>query len=696
MKSFLKLTLLFIFIFLIPFSISGDFSEGSNFILSIDVSSNFAQAVDLDCETGVTGLGDSSCQFAEGILYVWEIIWFYTTQIILVLIGYVLDIFIFLSIDSSFYRSGLIETGWEILRDFVNIVFIFSLLMMAFRIVLKMDESGSKKQLIKTILVALTVNFSLFISYAVIDASNLLAHVFYNKIEAKGAYKAQVLDPEDKENTSSLSKFITDFVGEDTRSISLAVASNVNPQIIVTGNAGKGFLENFIIITGAGLINVLLIVVFLNMMMVFLGRTLGLMFSSMLSAVAFTSLTIPGMQNKKFIGFNKWLEELISTAFMAPVFLFFIYIAVTFLKEKGFLASLAAKPEQDFLTRMLVVFVPFLIVGGVLMLSKKISNDMVGELGKTAVKGVGMLAGGIIAAPMVVGAGAAALGGAAAAGAGGLASGAGGLASRMGASRMGGAISKFGRGTSKVGKKMMSFKADPTKLPGFKNLVGKDLSSSISKVTGKSALGHLRDKKKKAADNPIFAMEDSKFKKEDDDKALKDAKDKADKAKRDAESPYEAPFYQAQMAKARTDNDASYIGLKDDLKTASEALTNAVEAEKNALTNLNELRNNGAPQVDIFAAEALHTNAENRLQDARDNVDDARVAVESHEGYANDQAYETIKTRKETAGKNAAAQSRRESAQKQDDPTLANRILREDNPKDKTMEKILKKLEDNN
>ena len=518
MKTLLKILILSCFVFIIPLSIN---SFG-------DLDVNLVNAVSLNC-----GELDFSCGISEGILNVWEIIWFYSTQIILVLVGYVLDIFIFLSIDSEFYRSGLIETGWEILRDFTNIVFIFSFLVMAFKMTLKMGDAGNKKQLVKTILIALTVNFSLFIGLAVIDASNLLAHVFYNKIEAKGEYKATNLgDDVDNENASSLSKFITEFVGEDTRSVSLAIASNVNPQIIITGNAGSGFLESFIIITGAGLINVLLIIVFLKMMLVFLGRTLGLMFSTMMSAIAFVSLTIPGMENKKYIGFNKWLEELISTAFMAPVFLFFIYLAVTFLKDKGFLASLAAKPGQDFLTRMLVVFVPFLIIGGILMLAKKISSDMVGELGKTAVKGVGMLAGGIIAAPLAVGAGAAAIGGAAAVGAGGLASGAGAATSRMGASRVGGALSKAGRGTSKFGKKVMSFKADPTKLPGFKNLVGKDMSDAIGKVTGKSALGHISSAQTaiQKGKGGILDVETDKIGKEKLEREQLRQKQKADKA----------------------------------------------------------------------------------------------------------------------------------------------------------------------
>ncbi|MCI5056794.1 MAG: hypothetical protein MRY83_11840, partial [Flavobacteriales bacterium] len=554
-------------------------------------------------------------------------------QVILVLVGYVLDIFVFLSIDSNFYRSGLIETGWEILRDFANILFIFSFLIIAFKMVLKIDDAGNKKQLMKTILVALTVNFSLFIGLAVVDASNLLAHVFYNRIEAKGEYKANSLNDADNENESSLAGFIEDFVDPNTRSVSLAIASNINPQIIITGNSGKGFLENFIIITGAGLINVLLIFVFIKMMLVFLGRTLGLMFSTMLSAIAFTSLTIPGMANKKYVGFNKWFEELVSTAFMAPVFLFFIYLAVTFLKEKGFLASLAAKPGQDFLTRMLVVFVPFLIVGGVLMLAKKISSDMVGDLGKMAVKGVGMLAGGIIAAPVAMVGGAAAIGGVAAAGGGALASGVGAAATRMGASRAGGALMRGGKTMSRVGKKAMSFKADPTKIPGFKNLVGKDVSSAIGKVTGRSALGHISKLQTavQKGKGGVFDVETNVIGKERLEREQLEQKRKADKATDWSEKLEEARIAErlqkeesdrlktprsqlAQSMKERTDakNDDSITGVHGvnykEEKRQTELLENILNETKRTTAEgvANGLMTQAAAKSQVDSAQAAY------------------------------------------------------------------------------------------
>ncbi len=86
-----------------------------------------------------------------------------------------------------------------------------------------------------------------------------MAHVFYNKIDDKASVNVQTLgnDKSSLENASSLAGFLTEFVGEDSRSIFLAIAGNVNPQSIITRNASKGFFENIIIITAAGLVNVL-------------------------------------------------------------------------------------------------------------------------------------------------------------------------------------------------------------------------------------------------------------------------------------------------------------------------------------------------------------------------------------------------------------------------------------------------------
>ncbi|MCI5050854.1 MAG: hypothetical protein MRY57_00920, partial [Candidatus Pacebacteria bacterium] len=67
MKSLFKILSICFLLFLVPITL--------NSIGSFDI--NYANAVDLNC-----GELDFSCGVSEGILSVWEIIWFYLTQVI--------------------------------------------------------------------------------------------------------------------------------------------------------------------------------------------------------------------------------------------------------------------------------------------------------------------------------------------------------------------------------------------------------------------------------------------------------------------------------------------------------------------------------------------------------------------------------------------------------------------------------------
>lgn len=708
MKFYTKTILIAILLFLTPFT----FEIGVTDYLTpeVNLTTNIAYAIDLDC-----GPTEFSCGVKEGILGVWEILWFYTTQIGVALIGYVLDIFVFLSIYSQFYRSGLIETGWEILRDFTNIVFIFSFILMAFKMVLGVDGAKVKQQFIKTVLIALTVNFSLFISFAVIDASNLLAHVFYNKIDAKAGYNVQTTgDASTSETETSLSGLVEDLFGdEDVRSVSLAIAGNVNPQLIISGNASKGFFENFLIITGAGLINILLIFVFVKMIAVFLGRTLGLMFSSMLSALAFVSLTIPGMENKSYVGFNKWLQELISAGFMAPTFLFFIYLAVIFLNDKGFLASLASQPDTGVLARIIIVFVPFLVIGGVLMVAKKISSDMVGELGNSAVKGVGMLAGGVIGAPVVVAGGVAAVGGVAAGVGGALAAGAGRAASRAGAKGLGSRLSSGGRTSMKVGRKLFSFKADPTKLPGFKTLVGKDNAKAISKVTGKSPMQHLNDLQNRKG---AFENEDKKLQDKKDNEELKKANQKAKEERRKAESKFDAELYQkrldAEKARKKMEDDTNFKNIQGKNGGVKEAEKQSKNEEKNIAElnkTLKELKENG---VDAnYSGSDLDKNTaaqekrdqiqelETKISVSQDNKQTADTYIQNVAVEYNNKKQEAdnLRNKQKEAGDIAEGNSRFKSASKASSDEVANKIISKSKAKGTDFAAAVKKaMKENN
>lgn len=68
-----------------------------------------------------------------------------------------------------------IDSGWALVRDVMNMVFIFGLLYIGFKIILDSDDSRTRSMLVNLIVAALLVNFSLFITKFVVDVSNSLA-----------------------------------------------------------------------------------------------------------------------------------------------------------------------------------------------------------------------------------------------------------------------------------------------------------------------------------------------------------------------------------------------------------------------------------------------------------------------------------------------------------------------------------------
>lgn len=486
-KSFIAIFALLLF--LSPLSINiqktqyQKVSSENTYTQAITIDSNIAQAQTLISNLKCQELADFSNCVVNGILNVYELLIFYLTSAVLVITGLIFDIILYFSLSSNFYRGGLMESGWSIVRDFTNIIFIFALLIMAFKLVLNQDNGKTKSSLIKTILIALVINFSLFTTFIIIDASNLLAFTFYNRIEASGQYQAPGSGTTG-ENTSSLTDMVQ-VVTAGQPSLSLAIASKINPQTIITQSGADGLLEKFIIVTSAGILNILMIYVFGSVTLLFLGRSLGLMVSGIIAPLAFASITVPSLQSLPYIGFGNWLKQLISLAFMAPIFLFLLYLIVTFLGDEGVLRGLSASGDSGgFLGKIMTVFIFFMMIGGLMLLAKKITTKMAGELGGMVSKGVAGLATGLVAGAAVVATGGAAaaggalrLGGSAITAAGG-----------KGTGKLARGVRGLGKGVSGTGKFGTALsRFDVSKVPGFKSMANasgvKGLGDKIGKVT---------------------------------------------------------------------------------------------------------------------------------------------------------------------------------------------------------------------
>jgi hypothetical protein len=313
--------------------------------------------------------------------------------------GEFVDIMLNYSTQSSSYESEFVSEGWKIFRDISNIGFIFALLYIAISTIV--GQGAAKSTLVWVILMALVINFSFFATRVVIDASNILARVFYNNINIEdsepGESKPITAALVSKANPQKVFENVTHAVQEGT--------SNASPMELTIGNI-------FIQILAIGL-NAVMIFTFMSIAFLFIGRVIGLWFSIIFSPIAFLSIAFPGGKGWKRIGWKSWSDDLIGTAFLAPVFLFFVYLIILFLNT-GFLDD-ALGGGDGIIKALLGVVVPMGFLITLLLTAKSFTVSLAGQIATTvtgALNKAAMVAGGAAMA------GTAVVGGAAVAGAG--------------------------------------------------------------------------------------------------------------------------------------------------------------------------------------------------------------------------------------------------------------------------------------
>lgn len=327
---------------------------------------------------------------------------FIPTSYLFALAGQFFDWTFSYSVSDAAYRSPFVVEGWGLIRDFCNIFFIFVLLYVAFSTILQIHGFNTKGMIINVVIIGLLMNFSLFAAQVIIDTSNILARVFYNSDAIKIT--------EGGKNGSS-----TEAVGVNGEvPLSAAIVNKVNPQnIIINGaqgvkvedkvsgeqvndatvNSGRLGGGAFILITLLAIaVNVVGMMVFLSVGLVFVARVIGLWVAMIFVPLAFFSYTVPSMQSMSMAGWKNWWPETLKLAFLAPVFIFFIYLILKFLETGLSLINADSKSGTAF---FIATIVPFAFIMILLLKAKDIAKDMSGKLGQSitgAVATVGGLA----------------------------------------------------------------------------------------------------------------------------------------------------------------------------------------------------------------------------------------------------------------------------------------------------------------
>jgi hypothetical protein len=313
-----------------------------------------------DC--GITSL-DKVLGCVAGISYsLWEV-----SAQIATLAGKILDFFVYYSTNSDAYKSGFVTKGWGAIRDVANIFFIIALLYIAIKTILNLNVTNNKKLIGTIVIVALLINFSLFFTQVIIDGSNILAKIFYNNINSK--------DPGGQPASGS----------EGEKSISVGLIKGYNPQRIISKqNEYDASRATFIFITLLLIaITLYTAFIFFTVSLLFVGRVISLWISMIFSPVAFASYTLPF--DIPGLGHKTWWSELLKNAFLAPIFVFFLYIIIMFTGFLGEIVKYDISGGSSWDVRMLKlmsVIIPFIIIAGLLMKAKKLAVEYSGEIGK--------------------------------------------------------------------------------------------------------------------------------------------------------------------------------------------------------------------------------------------------------------------------------------------------------------------------
>lgn len=264
-------------------------------------------------------------------------------SLVLVVVGWIFDLSIYLSIVNikDFFTLPAIQLGWAMMRDAINVIFIFILFWYAFQLVAGLGKIDAKAVIVKLVMIAIVVNFSGVIVRLVVDASNVVAVQFYRQItnggnvEFSGSTLAsgQIMKfngvAQKLRNGLDLGRIATPLVQQaETQPASIS-----DPSSKLTG--GTTFFGAIAAIFWGVIMIIVTSFVLLVASALFIFRTVYLVFLYIIAPLMIGLQLLPQFQSH----FNEWKRDLINQAIFAPVFLFFLMIVLLII-EKGGVGSL--------------------------------------------------------------------------------------------------------------------------------------------------------------------------------------------------------------------------------------------------------------------------------------------------------------------------------------------------------------------
>jgi hypothetical protein len=260
-----------------------------------------------------------------------------------------------------------INRSWEIMRDVFNVTFIFGLIYLGFKMILNSEDANTRRWLIRLIMAAILINFSLLITKSIIDVSNLVA----SEIALNGLTNTEnVVNVSDqfRRNMGINTVFSNDAVenlGEDVSPWPLIFMTMI--VLIVAG---------FVFAAGGLLLMI---------------RGAAMVLYMILSPVMFIGWVFPQLQKYT----DQYWSGFLGRVFFAPIFLLLIYISSTILGGYNNITgstdianAMTASTVENPGASLMGSITPF-ILGAVFMVASLVVAAKMGANGGEAALGAG-------------------------------------------------------------------------------------------------------------------------------------------------------------------------------------------------------------------------------------------------------------------------------------------------------------------
>lgn len=267
----------------------------------------FPQTTEAAC--GITEIG---CQITERVVPFIVGIILKLVALLTGLAGIILNGVIYLTIvkvSENYSNIPAINEAWKVIRDIANMGFIFVLLYAAIMTILGIGEDV-KKLIVRIVVVAILINFSLFFTKIVIDASNVLAITFYDAI-APGALNTT--------GTFDLTQLGLSNAFMQHLSLTSLYKVAGNGQITIPGIITIGVMGSIMLLVAA--------FVFFAVAIMLVIRYVILILVLILSPIAFIAVILPALKPQA----TKWKDALIGQAFFAPIYFMLTWVTLSVL-----------------------------------------------------------------------------------------------------------------------------------------------------------------------------------------------------------------------------------------------------------------------------------------------------------------------------------------------------------------------------